>query len=147
MDHSVSIDVPTKLKLPPKPNTNHALEAWKNLIGSPGWYYIGRGFCMREYEEGNVTLEFKPFGEQWDLAFITTGKESRGKGLASRCLQEICKAADAAKVEIVLMVSPQGKGGLNKIQLFGWYQRYGFVRQAYAMEPQVLSDNMVRKPR
>lgn len=125
-------------------------DSFLELVSRPGWTYLGAaGFFTRTYPEGTVQLEFKPlsdesWGNTWSLAFIHTEGKSRGKGLASRALKEITDAADEHGMKILGYVSPQGKGGLNKRQLFAWYKRHGFERQPYDMGGG-LSDDIERK--
>lgn len=60
----------------------------------------------------------------WTITRINVPRAARGRGLASKILDEIIADADAEGVELWLEVSPSD--GLNYIQLVDWYKRHGF---------------------
>ena len=92
-----------------------------------GLMHIGAGLWAGD----NAQLELKPgFGREWNLAFIGTQPEDRGKGYASDLLSRITDFADKNNLPIKLIVEPTGKGkqrGLNADQLQSWYERNGFT--------------------
>ncbi|MEI6731153.1 MAG: hypothetical protein WCK90_00580, partial [archaeon] len=143
--------VTIKLKPVKEDGIAKARKSWETLVGDTSkFFYLGNGFMVRTYKEGGVTLEFKPFQDEWRLAFIKTAPGFSGKGLASRALKELTEAADKAGVKMTLDVDPQRNEGetqkiLTKAQLFKWYERNGFVRSRY--EDGKLSDAMIRQPK
>lgn len=53
---------------------------------------------------------------------------SRGRGLGTRVLRTLCRAADATGVTLRLMVKPFGFGQLlDREELADWYARFGFA--------------------
>ena len=92
-----------------------------------GLMHIGAGLWAGD----NAQLELKPgFGREWNLAFIGTRPEDRGKGYASDLLSRITDFADKNNLPIKLIVEPttrEGKRGLNADQLQSWYERNGFT--------------------
>lgn len=64
---------------------------------------------------------------------------SRGKGLGSKLLDEVCRDADAEGVTLYLEVLPSG--GLTLRQLTTWYERNGFSKtgtgRVYRRPPRV----------
>jgi ribosomal protein S18 acetylase RimI-like enzyme len=133
-------------KLSLSATTDTAKTAFRELVSREGWNVVSQ-FIVRLYDEGSVALEFKPgFENTWRLSYITVPMQYRGRGLASRVLKEITTAADQAGIAITLDVDPQDKAGLNKSQLFAWYSRFGFQREPYSMQPNKMSDAMIRPP-
>ena len=123
--------------------TPNAEKSFIKLMKQPGWDHAGRGIFARSHG----TVELKPgFENTWRLGYLGVRPEHRGQGHGSRMLKEITGAADKAGVAIHATVQPD-KGGLNKRQLHSWYKRAGFVRQPYSMQPEKMSDNIVRAPR
>lgn len=110
--------------------------------------HVDGPFSMIDYgKDGIVALEIKKGYEgKIRLSFISVPEEFRGKGLATRALRTITDIADKHGVAISLDVSPQGKGGLTKAQLFKWYKNHGFRRLPYVMQQDKLSDMMEREP-
>jgi GNAT superfamily N-acetyltransferase len=88
--------------------------------------HMGAGLWAGE----KAQLELKPgFGREWNLSFIGTRPEDRGKGYASNLLSRIVDFADKNGLPIKLVVEPTGEGkqrGLNAGQLISWYERKGF---------------------
>ncbi|NEB42542.1 GNAT family N-acetyltransferase [Streptomyces sp. SID14515] len=61
------------------------------------------------------------------LTEIAVWPEHRGKGWGSEILKEVCRAADAEGITLILSVDP-APGGLSDEELAAWYGRYGFQR-------------------
>ena len=131
------------LKLSPK-GTGDINGAWKELLSK--MHHLDGSFFAMSFTEGVVTLEIKTWEGAIHLAFIGVPEQYRGKGLASKALRVVTRIADKYGVKTNLDVSPQGKGGLTKKQLFDWYSRHGFRRLPYAMQQKLLSDSMERDP-
>ena len=96
-------------------------------------------------------FEAKPSTEGIRLSFIKTPEKYRGQGLASEALKELTAVADKHQVKITGDVDPQTdegeKPGLSKAKLFQWYGNHGFQRLPYDMEPDKLSDAIIRNPK
>lgn len=119
-----------------------------------GWFHVAQNFYGKEYPEGVVSVEMrpdraleKPYTEDrtMHVAFIGVDKKNRGKGLASKALKELTDMADKHGIPMTLDV--QSQGGLSAKQLYAWYGRHGFKRQPYLMQPEKLSESMVRMPK
>ena len=62
-----------------------------------------------------------------EVTSLYTGNKFRGKGYASKLLQEVCISAD--KHAIVLLIAPKPfDNGLDQEQLISFYSRHGFVK-------------------
>ncbi|MFJ2112310.1 GNAT family N-acetyltransferase [Streptomyces sp. NPDC087850] len=61
------------------------------------------------------------------LTEIAVWPEHRAKGWGSEILKQVCRAADAEGIALMLSVDP-GPGGLSDEELAAWYGRYGFQR-------------------
>lgn len=50
----------------------------------------------------------------------------RGQGYASALLDTVCQAADDEGATLLLAIEPDESGGLDRVQLEGFYRRRGF---------------------
>ena len=110
------------------------------------FYHLDGPFFMMEVGDGVVTLELKPWDGGIRLSLISVPEQFRGKGYASKAMKVLTQIADKHGVKMTLDAAPQGDDGLNKAQLFKWYERHGFHRLPYTMQKK-LSDAMERPPK
>jgi GNAT superfamily N-acetyltransferase len=105
-------------------------------------------FYIKRYKEGNVEIEINSsFKDTLRISNIQVDKDAMGRGLGSRALKEITDAADKNNLTITANVKPSGVGGLSKDQLHKWYASYGFKRKPFALQPNKLSDEIIREPK
>lgn len=66
------------------------------------------------------------------LTGIEVGREHRGKGVASRLLEQVLTDADEAGVQMALVVEPDGSiDSLDHDALEAFYRRHGFREYEY----------------
>lgn len=72
--------------------------------------------------------------DQWMICEIFTDHEQRGRGFATRLLEEICRDADHEGVDLILEVCPidLNRPGLAQSELSDWYRRHGFRRYGHS---------------
>lgn len=81
--------------------------------------------CFVDFEYNaiaDLTPEFVP--NTWTITRINVPKPSRGKGIGTKLLNEICAEADRNKVTLTLEIMPSGD--LDYGALHAWYLRHGF---------------------
>lgn len=124
-------------------------EAVISGILNKGWEKIGGPLYEKQFPEGKVTAELKPWFNKDELriSHIETEQKARGKGIGSKALKDITDSADKIGAKIIGGVKPTGGSGLTKSQLFKWYEKHGFYRKPYIGNPSVKSDEIERKPK
>jgi hypothetical protein len=128
------------------PARERAIAAILDWTKSYDAYHVGGPFFARAFENTQVIFELGPDAAGGiRLSYIKTPNEARHQGYASRALKELCDIADKHQLHISGTVRPE-RGGLNKKQLFAWYGKFGFERQPYTMQPDKLSDDIIRQP-
>lgn len=142
LNKSVSPEEQSTLKLKTAENDT-ATKAIGELV-QKGWENVGGPFFTKNYPEGSVTLEVKPWQGNIRLSNIETQESARGKGLGTQALRDLTDVADTNKVKIEGSV--KSGGGLPKEDLFAWYEKSGFQRQPFSAQPEKLSDNILRSP-
>jgi adenylate kinase family enzyme/GNAT superfamily N-acetyltransferase len=114
-----------------------------------GWDKVGGPFYEKNFPEGKVTAELKPWfnSDELRISHIETEPTARGKGIGSKALKDITESADKVGAKLIGGVSPTGKGGMTKEQLFKWYEKNGFFRKPFRGDPKKKSDEIERLPR
>jgi ribosomal protein S18 acetylase RimI-like enzyme len=77
-------------------------------------------------EEGAHICTMNAGAMGYIITQVAVRPEKRGKGAASRLLDEVCKNADHERVRLLLSVDPDGTG-LSASALRSFYARRGFV--------------------
>jgi GNAT superfamily N-acetyltransferase len=63
----------------------------------------------------------------WLITRVEVNRRHRGKGVASRLLDEVCADADRERATLLLAIEPDGTGlGFEELEAF--YRRRGFIR-------------------
>lgn len=121
-------------------HTQKAKEAIRDWWNSTGAVTLNGTIFVRQYGEGGTVLfELQPWAEGIGLGLIQTMGDCRGKGVASRALDELIAVADRHGVPITGSIKPMGPGPrLTKAQLKQWYRRRGF---------EIKRDEIKRPPR
>lgn len=100
------------------------LEPQRNEVSDDKW--AGMGWQSAEVGPTKVVFHRRP--GMLTLGSIETDESARGKGLASKALEEFLSVADREKVAVALQAFPDEEGkGLSQKELEDWYGRYGFV--------------------
>lgn len=60
------------------------------------------------------------------VARVSTPPASRGRGIATRLMRELCDECDKHGADLYLGISPSG--GLDLMQLHKWYEKFDFVQ-------------------
>lgn len=92
-----------------------------------------------------VTTELDEWDGNISLKFI--GSVTKGKGHATKVMQEIVKLADKHGATIELDVEPVGRYKqdiLSKDQLAAWYKKFGFEPHEFSSDDEIM---LVRKPK
>lgn len=77
-------------------------------------------------EEGAHICTMNAGAMGYIITQVAVRPEHRGKGAASRLLDEVCRNADHERVRLLLSVDPDGTG-LSASALRSFYERHGFV--------------------
>ena len=108
---------------------------------------IGEPFGFDEYDRRIITsygvmLEIGSFGNFVTLDSIIIPDDKRGKGLATKAMEEFVSLADDHNVPVRLVAKPLETLGerLSKSQLVSWYSKFGF-------ELQEDGETMIRQPK
>lgn len=63
-----------------------------------------------------------------EITNLYTAADSRGKGDASKLLQDVCNEADHERLVLILMPIPFDKvDALSELNLIEWYAKFGFT--------------------
>lgn len=89
--------------------------------------------------ENGVIIHLMDIGEGWLITSVGVQSHQRGRGAASKLLDEVLKNSEAEKVTMFLSIEPDGTG-LDGEVLRAWYGRKGFV----AMDPKISEIGMVK---
>lgn len=79
-----------------------------------------------------------------DLSAIVVPAESRGSGVGTQIMTELCELADRAGRTITL--TPASDYGGSKTRLVGFYKRFGFVENKGRGKDFSISAGMYRRP-
>jgi ribosomal protein S18 acetylase RimI-like enzyme len=71
-----------------------------------------------------------------ELTDVKTDPKHRGKGHASKLLDEVCAEASKEHVALMVKVKPFGKSKMDAQKLMFWYARKGF--ELIQSEPSIL---------
>jgi N-acetylglutamate synthase-like GNAT family acetyltransferase len=93
-------------------------------------------------KEDGVVIHGMDIGDCWLITSIGVQSAQRGRGAATRMLQEVLKDADKDQVKLFLSIEPDGTG-LDDDALRSWYSRLGFV----SMDPTISPIGMERLPK
>lgn len=81
------------------------------------------------------------------LRSIKVQPDARGKGVATKAMQDLIAQADKEGKTLALTPDPLGKGGLSKAQLTKWYKGFGFVPNKGRNKDYRTRETMLRKPK
>lgn len=102
-----------------------------------GWgkKIMGMKNGIRQYGAASLTISFcaglpdKMKLDVREVSHVECLMALRGRGDATRLMQEVCREADASDIILVLSVKPFGEHPpLDETQLEAWYTRFGFSR-------------------
>lgn len=110
-------------------------------------------FCERQWSlvrEGRlISLEVNPFLlEEWNSAWVSrlyVPPIIRRRGYARQAMQNLCDAADDARLTLVLGINPYGDMSYADLERF--YRSFGFVKNQELATILVDDDLYVREPR
>jgi ribosomal protein S18 acetylase RimI-like enzyme len=126
------------------PNNAKAVAALQDM--TKDMFRVANQFYVMNVGDATVSFELYPFDGKVRLAHIRVPPQFRGQGIAQKALQHLAAIADQHQVEISAEVKPTDPG-VKKAGLHRLYRRFGFERQPYHMQPDKLSDMILRRPR
>lgn len=84
-------------------------------------YYAERGSRSIIYLEQD-----EKESDLWHINSVSVPVPARRQGIATRLMQEVCRAADEEGVRLMLVVGADSSNGPDQEKLYRWYCTFGF---------------------
>lgn len=100
----------------------------------------------KQYRDKNIDLSaYGSIDKGVTLSKIEVQKSYRGKGLATKAMQDLIKIADDNGV--LLKLSPTNEFGASKSRLIDFYKRFGFIENKGRSKNLQINETMYREPK